>query len=58
MFMPSVESVSQQRNRFPPHVLPKIGSANPEINNRFKQATAYPDRRNRDVSAEHDLRGR
>ena len=58
MFQPSEGSMSQQRSRFPPNVLPKIGSANPEMNHRFKGGTtAFPNARSRDVS-EDQMRGR
>ena len=58
MFQTSEASVSQQRNRFPPNILPKIGSANPDVKDRFKRTTAYADARPRDSSEDAGLRGR
>ena len=50
--------MSQQRSRFPPNVLPKIGSANPEMNNRFKRTTVHPDSRSRERSDDQMRGGR
>lgn len=58
MFQPSEASMSQQRSRFPPNVLPKIGSANPEMNNRFKRTTVHPDSRSRERSDDQMRGGR
>ena len=58
MFQTSEASASQHRNRFPPNILPKIGSANPDVKDRFKRTTAYANTRPRDSSEDADLRGR
>lgn len=45
MFQHSEISNSQQRSRFQSNILPKIGSANPEMNRRVKRASEMPDGR-------------
>ena len=58
MFQPSEGSQSQQRSRFQMNLLPKIGSANPEVNQRMKQTLANPNSRGLNETSTDQKRGR